>query len=206
MKTNLFTLLLLTILVHMLHAQDSTRAIKKYIEAEFNAGYVHSDFQALNSFLRQNGMNPLGPNRYTVGVAAQWADRPEQRTRGRNRWVYGMYLNVTIPQSDEQPNQRKSRFVGYHIGWMQGYTLAQSRDFRLDLFLRLSYYSNYNVQIIDTGSQPNLSTAITTPHQNITLGTSTFLGSSELGLSASRFFPVTNRSLDNPVSDTYVIV
>ncbi len=188
---NRLTIFLLFLLAYASKAQDSLQTKRFAVEGEMSFAYSYNSLSSINSFLANNGFNPISRSRFTAGVGS---------VSMINRFVFGASFEFLIPTSESQPDNLKTSLQGFSMAPIFGYCIVQKKHFTIYPYVRL--VDNYlSLRIIDGQTAVDASSLINATNRNVSLDYQFFI--LDVGMSINRNILARNRDWDCPQNNRY---
>lgn len=194
LSLSVFLLLLAPFLAY---GQDSTRVgsvSRKFIQFDFQPGYLRGNLSSINNSLSAYGFNPIGGNILTYTVSAKLITR---------RFVFDFGIPFFRAPDQGHSNGRRTTLSGTGVNFEanMGYVLVEKKGFRLYPYAGLR--SNYaSLKLTDRSPVTDPRDILNGTRKE---GTITFnSGSFNLGIHAERLIPLKNRKIDCPQNTRYL--
>jgi hypothetical protein len=188
---NRLAIFLLFLLAYASKAQDSLQTKRFAVEGEMSFGYSYNSLSSVNSFLANNGFNPISRSRFTAGVGS---------VSIINRFVFGASFEFLIPTSESQPGNLKTSLQGFSMAPIFGYYIVQKKRFTIYPYVRL-VDNNFSLKIIDGQEVLDANGLINATSRNTSLDYQFFI--LDVGMSINRNISARNRDWDCPQSNRY---
>jgi opacity protein-like surface antigen len=188
---NRLAIFLLFLLASASQAQDSLQSKRFALEGEMSFGYSYNSLSSVNSFLANNGFNPISRSRFTAGVGS---------VSIINRFVFGASFEFLIPTSESQPGNLKTSLQGFSMAPIFGYCIVQKKHFTIYPYVRL-VDNNLSLKIIDGQEVVDANGLINATSRNTSLDYQFFIF--DVGMSINRNISARNRDWDCPQSNRY---